>query len=145
MIGQGPQPTRWRLGALAFAAVASLGGCDLAPTYRPPHYVLPASYQGEPPFAVAHPLDTLPRGPWWQQSNDPLLDRLEQRSTAENPDLAAMAEEYSQARDLAAEARAGLLPQISANGLLSDNKQSRHRVFRSPTSIAPNYGANNEI
>ena len=40
---------------------------------------------------------------------------------------------------------AGLLPQISVSGLLSSNKQSKHRVFRSPTSTAPNYGANNMI
>ncbi len=145
MTGQDAQPPWWRLAAVAFGAIASLGGCDLAPAYHPPHYVLPASYQGLQPFAVAQPLDTVPRGPWWQQLNDPLLDQLEQRLTVENPDLAAMAEEYTQSRDLAAEARAGLLPQIGATGDLSANKQSRNRVFRSLTSRAPNYASNVKI
>ena len=40
--------------------------------------------------------------------NDPRLNQLEQQLTAENPNLAAMAEQYTQARDMAAEARAGL-------------------------------------
>lgn len=145
MTGRRPRQPRRHVAALAFGTIATLGGCDLAPTYNTPNYVLPASYKGLPPFAVAHPLDTLPRGPWWHQLNDPLLDQLEQRLTTENPDLAAMAEEYTQARDLAAEARAGLLPQISASGLLSSNKQSKHRVFRNPSSTAPNYDANNMI
>ena len=129
----------------AVAAVIGLCGCDLAPPYHPPHYILPANYQGSRPFKVAHPLDTLPRGPWWERFNDPLLNQLEQQLTAENPDLAAMAEQYTQARDLAAEARAGLFPQVTASGLLSDNKESRHRLFRSPNSTAPTEEASNEI
>src|SRR6201999_4189246 len=84
-------------------------------------------------------------GPWWERFNDPLLNQLEQQLTAENPDLAAMAEEYTQARDLAAEARAGLFPQVTMNGLLSDNKQSRHRLFRSDSNNEPNQEASNEI
>jgi outer membrane protein, multidrug efflux system len=127
------------------AALFGLCGCDLAPAYRPPHYVLPASYQGSPPFKVAHPLDTLPRGPWWERFNDPRLNQLEQQLTAENPNLAAMAEEYTQARDLAAEARAGLFPQVTANGLLSDNKQSQQRLFRPPNTDQPIREASNQI
>jgi multidrug efflux system outer membrane protein len=126
------------------AAFSALCGCDLAPAYRPPQYVLPASYQGSPPFKVARPLDTLPRGPWWERFGDPTLDHLEEQLTAENPDLAALAEQYTQARDLAAEARAGLFPQLTANGLLSDNKQSRERLFRANTT-GHNVEASNEI
>ncbi len=123
----------WGL-ALAGSMLAALGGCDLAPAYHPPQYILPATYQGSGPFKVARPLDTLPRGPWWERFDDPLLNRLEQQLGAENPDLAALAEQYTQARDLAAEARSGLFPQLTASGLLSDNKQSEHRLFRSGSS-----------
>jgi outer membrane protein, multidrug efflux system len=131
--------------APVMAALAGLCGCDLAPEYKPPQYVLPADYQGSGPFKVAHPLDTLPRGPWWERFNDPLLNQLEQQLTAENPDLAALAEQYTQARDLAAEARAGLFPQLAVNGLLSDNKQSRHRLFRSQNGTEPNISASNVV
>jgi outer membrane protein, multidrug efflux system len=134
-----------KMAAPILAALAALCGCDLAPVYRPPQYVLPASYQGSPPFKIAHPLDTLPRGPWWERFNDPLLNQLEQQLTAENPNLAAMAEQYTQARDMAAEARAGLFPQVTANGLLSDNKQSQQRLFRPPNTDQPIREASNQI
>jgi outer membrane protein, multidrug efflux system len=126
---------RWIAG-LAMAAQVGLGGCDLAPEYRPPDYVLPANYQGSGPFTVAHPLDTLPRGPWWESFNDALLNQLERQLVSENPDLAAMAEQYTQARDLAAEARAGLFPQVGVSGDLSQNKQSKFRLFRNPNSAS---------
>jgi NodT family efflux transporter outer membrane factor (OMF) lipoprotein len=127
------------------AVLFGLCGCDLAPAYQPPQYVLPANYQGSPPFKVAHPLDTLPRGPWWVRFGDPTLNQLEQQLTAENPDLAALAEAYTQARDLAAEARAGLFPQVTANGLMSDNKQSLQRLFRSQSGNQPIQEASNQI
>ncbi len=123
--------------SLALAALIGLCSCDLAPDYVPPHYVLPADYKGSAPFTIAHPRDTLLRGRWWEQFGDAFLNQLEQQLAADNPDLAALAEQYTQARDLAAEARSQLFPQVGANGLLSDNRESRHRLYRSPNSTAP--------
>ncbi|WP_428390387.1 efflux transporter outer membrane subunit [Lichenicoccus sp.] len=122
---------------------AQLSGCDLAPVYRPPSMLLPASYQGSGPFVVANPRDELPPGPWWRMFGDPILDRLEAALAASNPTLQAAQEAYTQSRDLAAEARSGLYPQLSASGLLSDNKQSRHRLFRGTSGF--NQEASNEI
>ena len=130
---------------LALGALAALSGCSLAPPYHPPHYVVPDSYQGAGPFVVGRPGDALPRGAWWEGFDDPLLNRLEQQLEAENPDLAALAEQYTQARDLAAVARAGLYPQLSASAGLSYNKSSKHRLFRSPTSTAPLIQPGNQI
>ncbi len=109
---------------------ALAGGCDLAPRIPPERFVLPPSYQGSAPFALARPADALPRGPWWEAFGDPLLDRLEVQAVAGNPDLATFVEEYVQARDLAAEARAGLFPQVVGNVSSTDNRQSLHRLFR---------------
>jgi NodT family efflux transporter outer membrane factor (OMF) lipoprotein len=119
------------------AALIGLCSCDLAPDYAPPQYVLPADYKGSAPFTIARPRDTLPRGPWWEGFGDALLNQLEQQLAADNPDLAALAEQYTQARDLAAEARSRLFPQVGINGLLSDNRESQHRLFRSPSSTVP--------
>jgi NodT family efflux transporter outer membrane factor (OMF) lipoprotein len=127
------------------AALVGLCSCDLAPDYLPPQYVLPTDYKGSGPFTIAHPRDALPRGPWWERFGDALLNQLEQQLTADNPDLAALAEQYTQARDLAAEARAQLFPQIGVNGQLSDNRESRNRLFRSPNSTAPRQEASNQI
>nr|WP_321986344.1 efflux transporter outer membrane subunit [uncultured Lichenicoccus sp.] len=116
--------------AAGLVGLAALAGCDLAPAYQPPHPILPASYRGSGPFTVAHPLDFLPRGPWWQGFGDPVLDTLEARLELDNPNLLAAYEAYTQARDLAGEARAGLFPQLSAQASTTDNKESAHRLFR---------------
>lgn len=121
-----------------------LAGCDLAPRYAPPTYVLPASYAGSGPFKIAHPADARPRGPWWTMFGDPLLNQLETQAVAGNPDLAAIAEQYTQARDLAAEARANLFPQIGVNGSTTDNKQSNHRLYRTGAT-GPNEASSNQI
>ena len=48
---------------LAAFGVGLLSGCNLAPVYDPPHFILPQSYQGSAPFTVAHPDEALsPRG-----------------------------------------------------------------------------------
>lgn len=128
----------------ALVLLGLLSGCDLAPAYRPPHYLLPDNYQGSGPFKIAQPDDALSRGPWWQVYGDPLLDQLEAEATANNPDLAGIREQYVQARDLAAEARANLFPQIGANVSTTDNKQSVHRLFRNGNT-GPNEASSNEI
>ena len=137
-----------RLAVLArgvcLGAASMLCGCDLAPLYRPPHFILPASYQGSGPFVVARPQDQLGRGRWWRMFGDPVLDRLEDQLDAANPTLQAAEETYTQARDVAAEARSGLYPQLNAQGDLSENKQSEHRLFRSGTS-GPNEETSNDI
>jgi outer membrane protein, multidrug efflux system len=125
------------LTCVGLVTLTGLVGCDLAPSYRPPHYVLPDSFQGDGPFAVAQPSDLQPRGEWWEPFDDELLDRLEKQLIADNPDLAAMTEAYTQARDLVAEARAGLFPQLTASGLLSYERESRNKPFRDVNSAAP--------
>jgi NodT family efflux transporter outer membrane factor (OMF) lipoprotein len=137
---------RRRVPRLAAAALllGLVAGCDLAPRYQPPHYLLPDSYAGTGPFALARPADAMQRGPWWERFGDPLLDRLEVQATNNNPDLAGIAEQYVQARDLAAEARSNLFPQIGANVSTTDNKESVHRLFRSGSG-GPNEASSNEI
>jgi multidrug efflux system outer membrane protein len=120
---------------LASLGAGLLSGCDLAPVYDPPHFLLPQSYQGSGPFRVAHPEDVLsPRGDWWTLLDDARLNQLEEQLGRANPTLQAAAEAYTQARNLAAEARSALSPQVSTQALLSENKQSAHRLFRSSTS-----------
>jgi multidrug efflux system outer membrane protein len=136
---------RPRSAYIAVGALVGLCSCDLAPDYLPPQYLLPADYKGSGPFTIANPRDTLPRGPWWEGFGDPLLDQLEQQLATDNPDLAALAEQYTQARDLAAEARSQLYPQIGVNGLLSANTESRHKLFLSPNSAAPRQEASNQL
>jgi outer membrane protein, multidrug efflux system len=125
--------------------VALLSGCDLTPAYDPPRFILPASYQGSGPFTVANPDEELSqRGDWWTLFGDSELNQLEDHLGSANPTLHAAAEAYAQARSLAAEAQAGLTPQVTASAGVSDNKTSVHRLFRSPTSSAPIREASNQ-
>ena len=135
----------------AAALIASLGagllsGCDLAPVYDPPHFILPDSYQGSGPFAVAHPDEALsPRGDWWTLFGDEQLNQLEDQLGRANPTLQAAADAYAQARSLAAEAQSALSPQVSASAGVSENKESVNRLFRSPNSTAPIREASNQF
>lgn len=131
-------------GRLLGLLVLTLSGCDLAPAYRPPQQPLPAGYQETGPFVAAHPQDHLPRGPWWQPFGDPVLDTLESQLDAANPTLQAAEETYTEARDVAAQARSGLYPQLASDALTSDNKQSEHRVFRNST-LGENEQSSNQI
>jgi NodT family efflux transporter outer membrane factor (OMF) lipoprotein len=133
------------------ALVASLGaallaGCDLAPVYDPPHFLLPASYEGSAPFKVANPDSALsPRGDWWTLFGDEQLNQLEDQLGRANPTLQAAADVYAQARSLAAEAQSGLSPQVSASAGTSENKSSVNRLFRAPNSSAPVREASNQF
>jgi outer membrane protein, multidrug efflux system len=109
--------------------VALLWGCDLAPVYDPPHFVVPDSYQGSGPFQVAHPDERPIQEAWWTLFGDPQLDQLEDQLAIANPNLQAAAETYRQARALAAEAQSALYPQIALQAQSSYNADSAHRLF----------------
>jgi outer membrane protein, multidrug efflux system len=135
----------------AAALVASLGvgllaGCNLAPVYEPPQFILPESYHGSGPFQIANPDEALsPRADWWTLFGDKQLNDLEDQLGRANPTLAAAADAYAQARSLAAEAQSKLSPQVSGSAGTSENKESVNRLFRSPTSRAPVREASNQF
>jgi outer membrane protein, multidrug efflux system len=126
--------------------VSLLAGCDLAPVYDPPHFILPESYQGSGPFKVANPDEALsPREDWWTLLGDEQLNQLEEQLGNANPTLASAADAYAQARSLAAEAQSALSPQMSATAGASENKESVNHLFRSTTSGAPLREASNQF
>lgn len=128
---------------LAFALLLPLTGCNLAPDYHPPLVSVPASYKEIGPWQPAQPSDSLPRGPWWERFGDETLNELEPQIDTANPNLAATVARYDQARAFAAEAVAGLYPQVSLAGSLTTNKQSRNRPLRGVTQ--PNYYGANQL
>ncbi len=105
-------------------------GCDLAPHYREPVTAIPVSYVESQQWGRAVPGDALPRGDWWSIYNDPVLDSLEKRIDTANPNLAAELATLDQARALAAEAEAGLFPDVGIGGHISANRQSNRRPLR---------------
>ena len=107
---------------------------NLAPTYEPPQYVVPASWHGSSPFVEATPSDTELRPDWWKAYNDPVLNKLVEQAMEANPDLQAAAERFVQARNIMMKARAQYLPQIGIEFGGSHNRQSFERLFRPENS-----------
>jgi NodT family efflux transporter outer membrane factor (OMF) lipoprotein len=122
---------------------SSLAACNLAPGYHPPLVAVPAAYKEVGPWKPAQPSDMLPRSAWWLRLGDNTLNELEPQVDAANPGLEATVARYDQARAFAAEAEAGLFPQVSLGGSQSANKQSKDRPLRSASG--PNYYNANQI
>jgi outer membrane protein, multidrug efflux system len=115
---------------LTTALAAALGGCSLAPPYAPPATPIAAAYKEQGPWTPAEPADAQPRGQWWAMFADPVLDDLEARAEKANPSLAAAVAAYDQARALAAQARAGLVPEIDGNASTQRTRRSDNQPLR---------------
>ena len=115
---------------LAAAAASTLAACSFAPKYLPPPAPVPQTYQQQGIWETARPSDSLSRGDWWARFSDPTLGALEGQVESANPDLAAAVARYDQARDFAAEATAGLFPQIGLGASATANRQSLQRPLR---------------
>ncbi len=129
---------RWRSGLLLLAFHLSacstdwLPHVDLAPTYQPPQYVVPASWHGESPFVEANPSDGELRPDWWTLFNDPVLNKLIVQAIAANPDLQAAAERFVQARDVMMQVRSQRIPQIGFGGKATDSRNHIDTLARDP-------------
>ena len=129
----------WRVGwvllALTLPACNDFGPrANLAPSYEPPQYVVPASWHGSSPFVEAKPSDDELRPDWWKLYTDPVLEKLVEQAMEANPDLQAAAERFVQARNIMMKARAQYLPQVGIDFGGSHNRQSFERLFRAPES-----------
>jgi multidrug efflux system outer membrane protein len=118
-----------RLFATAASALA-LAGCSLAPAYAPPATPVAPAFKEQGPWTPAQPADAQPRGTWWAMFSDPVLDDLEVRAEKANPTLAAAVAAYDQARALAAQARAGLVPEIDGNAGTQRTRRSDNQPLR---------------
>lgn len=102
-----------------------LGGCSMAPDYQRPAIVTPAAFK-EPPWQPAG-ANVAPSGKWWETFGDPALNALEERVDKGNFTLAAAAARYQQALGTARQARADLVPQVSAATGVVRDRQSANR------------------
>ncbi len=96
----------------------ALTGCLVGPDYHrpPPASPAPAQYKELPGWAVAAPADAAPKGDWWTDFHDPLLNQLEPMVRISNQTVRADYENYQQALALVREADATLYPTIGVTG-----------------------------
>jgi outer membrane protein, multidrug efflux system len=116
--------------AALVGALAALGGCSFAPPYQLPSTPVPAAFKEQGPWTQATPSDVIDRGGWWRIYKDAALDQLEARIETANPTLAEAVARYDQARAFAAEASAGLYPQVGTALSVTRNRQSNNRPLR---------------
>jgi multidrug efflux system outer membrane protein len=115
---------------LAGAVALALAGCSLAPPYAPPATPIAPAFKEQGPWTPAAPADAQPRGQWWAMFSDPVLDDLEARAEKGNPSLASAVAAYDQARAFAAQARAGLVPEVDGGATAQRTRRSDNQPLR---------------
>lgn len=121
---------------IAVAAVTTLSGCAVDPTYQRPSVSQPAAYKEAPAvdsnWFPAAPADELERGPWWHLFDDPLLTALVEQVDVSNQNVAAAVANYAQAQAIVREQRATLFPSLALNA--SSTRTKRISVATLPSN-----------
>ena len=118
--------------ALASLIVATLGGCATLPAPRPQPQPK-AAYAAEQSFAA--PVASWPADLWWHDYRDAQLDALITEALEGSPSMAVARARLERARSNAQISGAALSPQVSANGSITEQKQSRN--YLTPASATP--------
>jgi NodT family efflux transporter outer membrane factor (OMF) lipoprotein len=95
---------------------ALLGGCLVGPNYHRPPAPVPAQYKELSGWTAATPADGVPKGDWWSDFHDSLLDQLEPMVAVSNQTVRQDYENYQQALAEVKVARAQLFPTIGITG-----------------------------
>ena len=120
------------------ALVLMLSGCAVGPNYRrPAEETSAAQYKAEAlgSWKEGRPLDTVPKGNWWEVFGDPALNELERRAAHANQGLKASMARVEQARAEARVARSELLPNLNFDPSYIRQRFSPNQLpsFGSPT------------
>lgn len=89
-----------------------LSGCLVGPNYHRPQVPVPARYKELPGWTAAVPADAAPKGDWWTDFRDPLLDRLEPLVAVSNQTVRQDYANYQQALAEVRVARSQLFPTV---------------------------------
>ena len=126
-----------RVALLLGMTAAAVSGCTVGPDYQRPE--LPVAPVFRAP--VSGDLIVQDSG-WWREFDDPVLDRLIERSLTENLDLAQAVARVTQARAAAAAAGAARLPAIEGTGSATGTRQSLEGPLGNVISRFPGFDRN---
>jgi NodT family efflux transporter outer membrane factor (OMF) lipoprotein len=96
-----------------------LNGCLVGPDYHRPAAPVPARYKELPGWTAAAPADSAPKGDWWTDFHDPLLDQLEPMVAVSNQTVRQSFANYQQGLAEVTVARAQLFPVIGVTSSAS--------------------------
>ncbi|HEX3740712.1 MAG TPA: efflux transporter outer membrane subunit [Terriglobales bacterium] len=97
------------------------------PKYQKPDVTTPQNWQTPAPWREALPLDSLPKGAWWEFFGDADLNQYELRAMANNQTLQAAIARLSEARASARVTAAGLYPELDAGARATRERLSGNR------------------
>jgi len=106
-----------RIGSLLALSVA-LNACMVGPNYHRANAPVAKEFMEQPPegWAPASPADAAPKGDWWTDFHDPLLDELEPQVAISNQTVRQDYATYLQAVAEVKVARAQLFPVLGVTG-----------------------------
>jgi NodT family efflux transporter outer membrane factor (OMF) lipoprotein len=116
------------LGVAALSACASLPGKTPQPAIRPQSALTSTQ-------AFQAPTGTWPAAGWWKVYGDSQLDALIAEGLAGSPSIAIADARLRRASALADSSRGSLMPQLSANTSITEQKQSYNHL--SPAAMTP--------
>ncbi|MDE1981998.1 MAG: TolC family protein, partial [Betaproteobacteria bacterium] len=112
------------------ALALMLGACSLAPTYQVPDSApAPQSFKESQGWKTAVPADSVSRGAWWEQFQDPVLNALEAKVGAANQDIKAALARLDQAQAAVGVARSYYFPTATANASSVNQRVSTKKPF----------------
>ncbi len=109
---------------LAASLLCALSGCLVGPDYHRPAVPVPDKYTEMPGWTRATPEDAAPKGDWWTDFHDPLLDQLEPLVAVSNQTVRQDYANYQEALAEVRVARSELFPTIGVTGSASRAKQA---------------------
>ncbi len=103
---------------MAGSSGAMLSGCMVGPDYHRASAPVAPQFKEQPPegWAKAAPSDAAPKGDWWTEFHDPLLDELEPQVAVSNQTVRQDYATYLQAVAEVKVARAQLFPTLGLTG-----------------------------
>ncbi|HET9364757.1 MAG TPA: efflux transporter outer membrane subunit [Candidatus Angelobacter sp.] len=116
-----------KLGLLRSAAAACIllgfTGCAVGPNYHRPDVAMAPTWKEQPPWRIANPKDSIPKGDWWSTFSDPELTQYESQSIKANQTIEVARYQLLQARASARITQSGLFPQLNA-GITAQRAQT---------------------
>ena len=109
---------------LMLAMGAALGGCKVGPNYHRPDVPVAPQYKEVPGWTAATPEDKAPKGDWWTDFNDDLLNQLEPMVAVSNQTVRQDYANYQQALAEVRVADAQLFPTIGVSGAVTRARNS---------------------
>jgi NodT family efflux transporter outer membrane factor (OMF) lipoprotein len=105
----------WLIGVLT----GMLSACLVGPDYHRPSVPVAAGYKELAGWTAATPADAAPKGDWWTDFHDPLIDQLEPMVAVSNQTVRQDFANYQQALAEVKVARSELFPTIGLTGSAS--------------------------